>query len=180
MNEHMPLRPDRRTRTRSLRTLAAVAALSMTVASLAGAAQAAPGTILPDDVSGASAFAAGKYLITLKSPAVSTYDGGINGMAATAPANGKVLEASSVPVVSYSAFLEKKQSSVAAAVGVAPLYHYTMATNGFAAELTADQAARLAANENVAGLEPDAMLQLQRSTTDFLGLGDDANGKGGV
>ncbi len=180
VNEQTRPRPERRSTDRKVRVVAVSAALMLTAAGLGGAAQASPGQNLPDAVTQSANFVAGSYLVTLKAPSVSNYEGGLTGLEATAADDGQVLDATSTPVVKYTSFLEKQQAQVASKAGVKPFYNYTMATNGFAAELTAEQAATLAANENVAGIEPDAMLELQQSTSDFLGLGSDADGKGGV
>lgn len=74
--------------------------------------------------------------------------------------------------------LAREQQAVAASVGVTPLASYTVATNGFAAELTAGQAARLAADPRVATLAESELLQVADASTStgYLGL----EGDGGV
>ncbi|MBP2436029.1 protease inhibitor I9 family protein [Microbacterium amylolyticum] len=56
-----------------------------------------------------------------------------------------------------------------------------MTVNGFSAELTAKQVSELRANDAVLTVVPDELHKPTAQTgTDFIGLGDDATGTGGV
>ena len=118
-----------------------------------------------------SAFAAGRYIVTLTDPAVSGYEGGIGGYPATAPSEGEQLDARRAPVQDYSALLEDRQTAVADAAGVGIDVSYTMAVNGFSATLSPAQAADLAADPAVAHVTPDEIVHPAATTAPaFLGL----------
>jgi len=106
-------------------------------------------------------FDSGTYIVRLKDSPASTYAGGISGYSATKPSTGKQLNSSSSTVKKYTTLLEDKQDSLASKVGVTPLYNYTLAYNGFAAELTSEEAARLAKSSAVAALIPKDLLKIQ-------------------
>ncbi|MGO4691975.1 S8 family serine peptidase [Glaciibacter sp. 2TAF33] len=137
-----------------------------------GAAIAAPSTsVVPGITQPVTEFTAGRYIVTLADDAVATYEGGVNGFSATAPDPGKKLDAQSRASESYSNFLHKKQKEVAASVDASIGYSYTLALNGFSADLTAAQAARLSAQKNVASITPDTLGKITAvPSTDFLGL----------
>ncbi len=131
------------------------------------AAPAIPGTIAAP----ATDFTAGRYIVTLADNAVATYDGGVTGLSATAPEKGEKLNAHSGAAKDYSTYLAEKQKEVAASVDASVDYSYTLALNGFAADLSASQAAKLSTKKNVASITPDELKQLTAtSSTDFLGL----------
>jgi len=148
---------------------AALMATSLTVAGAASAIPTAPGGL------GQTAFEPGRYIVTLVDNAVATYDGGVNGFAPTQPDEGDQLNARRAPVQSYSDYLAQKQQEVADSAGVEIDASYTMALNGFSADLTAAQAASLVANKDVASLAPDELKHITATpSTEFLGLeGDD-------
>jgi subtilisin family serine protease len=138
-------------------------------------ASAAPQTI---GSGGQTTFTPGRYIVTMVDQAAATYDGGVRGFAPTTPPEGEQLNPRRQAVQSYTDYLSEQQADVAASVGADIDYSYTLATNGFAADLTAQQAAELAANKLVATLVPDELkhvTEAQRST-EFLGL----EGSGGV
>ncbi|UFS57660.1 S8 family peptidase [Subtercola endophyticus] len=117
-------------------------------------------------------FTAGKYIVTLTEPAAASYPGGIDGLAGTKPTPGARMNAKSAPVEDYSAHLKEKQQAVAADAGVSIEYSYTLATNGFSAELSPEQAAKLSANKDVARIEASELKHIQKAepSTTFLGL----------
>jgi subtilisin family serine protease len=119
----------------------------------------------------AGSFASGRYIVTLGDPAVAGYDGGIAGYPGTAPSDGEQLDAGRAPVREYSELLEDRQTAVAGAAGVGIDASYTMALNGFSAELTPAQAAELAADPAVAHLTPEEIVHPDAaSVPSFLGL----------
>nr|BFF13046.1 hypothetical protein GCM10025699_43490 [Microbacterium flavescens] len=129
-------------------------------------------------VVGDTSFSAGKYIVTLREPAAATYEGGTAGLPATAQPEGSRLDARAAPVQKYSDHLEQVQADVASAVGASVDAHYSVTTNAFAADLTADQARSLASDPSVAAVSKNELLKLQATpSTEFLGLGD-AQGAG--
>ncbi|MDJ0376159.1 S8 family serine peptidase [Cryobacterium sp. PH31-L1] len=120
-------------------------------------------------------FTDGRYIVTLADNAVATYTGGVDGFAPTTPDAGARLDPHSRASASYSDYLGGKQKEAAASVDATIDYSYTLALNGFAAELTAAQAARLSAEKDVVAISPDELKHLTAtSSTEFLGLsGDD-------
>ena len=103
--------------------------------------------------------------------AAATYRGGTNGFAPTTPKSGKQLNAQNRSVENYSSYLEQQQKDVAATVGAKIEYSYTLALNGFSANLSAKQAMELSANKKVASLVPDELRHVTAvPSTSFLGL----------
>ncbi|BDZ63771.1 S8 family peptidase [Agromyces mangrovi Wang et al. 2018] len=125
-------------------------------------------------------FTDGRYIVLLDESPVTTYDGGVSGIAPTAPGNGRAFEATSKNARAYANYLEAKQDKLAKSVGAKVATSYTVALNGFAADLTADQAATLAGMRGVT-VEADQIYHLDATpSTEFLGLGAGADGTGGV
>ncbi|GAB3522606.1 S8 family peptidase [Arthrobacter monumenti] len=165
--------------------MAATAAISLAATAAGGTAYAQPSDTSPSlperQAIDTSSFVDGAtYIVTLAQDAASSYDGGVNGIPATAPGNGKQLNANSNAVEKYQAHLKKQQKKVATEVEAEPTRNYTLTVNAFAAEMTALQAKKLAADKDVISVEKNQLHKIQQSTTDFLGLGSDAEGSGGV
>ncbi|TFD11145.1 serine protease [Cryobacterium sp. TMT1-2-2] len=174
------LNPAPTSRSRRRATIAATVAIALVGASVlvggtlpAGAAPAATG------LSGSIAspggqrmdFTAGRYIVTLSDEAVALYQGGVDGFSATMPDAGAKLNAQSRSAETYKDYLTRIQSEVAASVDAKVAYSYTLAVNGFAAQLTGKQAAALAVKKNVVSVVPDALRHVTaESSTDFLRL----------
>lgn len=163
--------------------LAAFTALAVAVTTAlvgAGGASAAPppfGGTIPTKDTGQTSFDPGRYIVTLADDAVATYDGGVSGYAATEPAKGDQLNARQAPAKKYSDYLADKQQKVADDAGVSIDASYTLALNGFSADLTSQQAADLLADHDVLSVVPDELHHLTAEpSTAFLGL----EGPGGV
>ncbi|WP_441405698.1 S8 family serine peptidase [Arthrobacter sp. YAF17] len=134
----------------------------------------------------------GRYIVVLAEKPAATYDGGTPGLAATKPQSGKKLDTNKAEVKKYETHLENKQAEVAGQQNVQMKRQFTAAVNGFSANLTADQAIKLAKNPGVLVVAPDAENAPDYSSTDFLKLsgpngtwntkfgGQDAAGKGVV
>lgn len=155
------------------RVISVVAATTLVATSLVtGAvlgATAAPASI---GGGGQTEFTPGRYIVTMVDQAAATYDGGVRGFDATTPPDGEQLDPRRQVVQDYTEYLEEQQEDAAASVGADIEYSYTLATNGFAADLTAAQAVELSANKLVASIVPDELKKIteaQRST-EFLGL----------
>lgn len=112
------------------------------------------------------------YIVQLKGEPAVTYQGGLAGLAATAPPRGSSFAYRSVGVQAYVNHLRQQQGSVAATVGRAPVIaNYHAVFNGFAARLTPDEVMALKANANVAEVfEDQARTTTTISTPKFLGL----------
>jgi hypothetical protein len=154
------------------RATASVAATALVAAGLvtlgAGGALAAPA---PTVATQASDLKDGRYIVTLADEAAATYQGGLSGLAATQARSGAQLDADAAPVVEYTDYLKQQQEEVAASVGADIAYSYSLTVNGFSADLTAAQAAKLSSDRAVASVEPDRIYHpTSTPAADFLGL----------
>lgn len=160
-----------------LRALAVICAGALVAGALSGAptATAAPG----DDVrSGlepitaqAPSFDSGRYIVLLRDPGATTYGGGSGGLAATRVAQGQQFDARSARVRDYTQHLRGRHSRLAGSVGADVQRHFTLASNGFTAELTGRQAFKLAGDRDVLLVQKDERLHLDTwNTPDVLGL----------
>ena len=119
---------------------------------------------------GGPALDAGRYIVMLKGSPVAAYTGGVDGIPATAVPNGGKLDAGSAEAQRYAAHLESQQNRLAAAEGVAINDSYTLAVNGFSAELSAEQADALSKDGSVLAVVKDSLNKVDYSSTEFLGL----------
>ncbi|MEU1517549.1 S8 family serine peptidase [Streptomyces sp. NPDC005811] len=135
-----------------LRTALLATALTLSVLSVpAHAAQA-------DENQPNGGFSAGTYVVQLADAPVASYKGGLHGLRRTAPQPGSRLDSTSSAVRSYLRHLKERRDTVLESVhGVKALYNYVYTLNGFAARLTAKQAAKLAGSPGV--------MSVTRSTT---------------
>ena len=104
------------------------------------------------------------------------YEGGVPGLAGTAPPAGEKVDRNSAAVRAYQGHLHSQHAEAVAAAGVsasAILIDYEFALNGFSAALTAAEAEKLAVQKNVISVVPDELRHLHTDTSpDFLGLTD--------
>src|SRR4051812_14837391 len=107
----------------------------------------------------------------IEAPAAS-YDGGLQGLKATKPKNGQKLDPNASDVVQYVSYLDSRHSdTLANAGGGKKLYDFHYSYNGFAAELTSAQAAKIAAMTGVVAVTKDEIQYAETSSTpNFLGL----------
>jgi len=119
-----------------------------------------------------SGQATAKYAVTLAQPPAAGYTGNVSGYERTKPQKGKKYNSQSNAAKRYTEYLEQQQNALAAGVGAqGTIYNYTHAVNGFAAELTEGQAAKLEQTEGVLSVEKAELLTVDTSDTpDFLGL----------
>ena len=113
------------------------------------------------------------YIVQLVEDPVVAYKGGRAGYAATKPGKGAKIDPNSPEVARYMGYLTSRQDAVLASAGgsARKAYSYGYVFNGFAAELTEAQAARLAATEGVLAVSRDEARALDTSSTPaFLGL----------
>ncbi|GAB2692049.1 S8 family serine peptidase [Thalassiella azotivora] len=154
--------------------LAVVTGAGMLAATLGTAGSAFandPGTPPPSD------FTAGSYVVVMAQKPAATYEGEVRGLAATKPEKGEQLDGDAPEVRKYQEFLQEEQQEVAELVDAEVGYSYTTVVNGFSAELSPAQAAKLSTQKGVLAVVPDEARQLDTVTSpDFLGL----TGRGGV
>ncbi|MDP3820714.1 MAG: S8 family peptidase [Burkholderiales bacterium] len=155
--------------TLGLRALPAWAALTALAALSVSAGAAGP---VLGDAKGRTVSGNGAYVVQLADMPVSAYQGGIRGLQATKPKKGQKVDPNSPAVVSYLAHLAAQQDKALAGVGASKkLYSYGYVFNGFAAELTAAQAQKLAQLPGVLAVTKDEARKLDTSSTPtFLGL----------
>jgi hypothetical protein len=167
-----------------------VSALALVAALLAGLSVPASGSPLGPAGPAAESSKSGAtvYIVQMADDPVVAYEGGRAGYAATAPPSGEHANPNSAHVQRYQDFLNRSHADVLRAAGAsanAKFYDYTFSFNGFAAQLTPGQAARLAQQPNVVSVSQDELRQpMTDNTPTDLGLtGPDglwASGPGGT
>lgn len=115
------------------------------------------------------------WIVQLAEKPVAAYDGGIRGMAATKPGKGEKINPRALEVSRYKGYLTSRHNEMLQRVGGAKkLYSYGYAFNGFAAEMTEAQAAKMAQMPGVLAVSKDEFRELVTATTpNFLGLTGD-------
>ena len=147
------------------------AAVALGIALMFGQGLAAPVRAAADPVAeDTPSLEAGRYIVMLKDKPLAAYTGGIEGIPGTAASNGRRLDAGSAESQRYSAHLESEQGRLAAEEGVAIDDSYTLAVNGFSAELSAEQASALSKDGSVLAVVKDSLNKIDYSSTEFLGL----------
>ena len=118
------------------------------------------------------------YVVIMSLDPAISYKGSIDGLLTTKPERGKKINPKSAHVKKYRNHLKATHNNALKAVGVresAKIHDYTIALNGFAAQLTEAQANALTKQPGVVRVRPDEM---RYPTTDsspvFLGLTDAA------
>ena len=123
----------------------------------------------------------GHYIVVMKADPLASYEGDVKGLKATKPAEGEQLETQSKDSLRYVEHLQTEQTDLVTQVGITPDTTYQVALNGFSADLTGEQVDKLRASKDVFGVFPDEIRHpVAQTSTDFLGLGDDRKGRGGV
>lgn len=112
------------------------------------------------------------YVVQMIDAPIVAYEGGVAGLKATAPKEGKKVNVLDKDVIAYGDYLKGRHNgALAAAGGGRKVYDYTFSYNGFAAELTADQAAKVASAEGVLAVSANELFTIDTSSTPaFLGL----------
>jgi len=123
----------------------------------------------------------GHYIVVMKADPLASYEGDVKGLKATKPAEGEQLETQSQDSQRYVEHLQAEQSDLITEIGVTPDTTYQVVLNGFSADLSGEQVDALRASKDVFGVYPDEIRHPDAQTsTDYLGLGDDRKGRGGV
>ena len=160
-----------------LRAAAAVSLAALFIGSAATTGFAAEGVSTPTPIEGTP----GHYIVVMKADPLASYDGGTAGLKATKPKKGDQLDAQSATSQKYLSHLKNEQRKLAKDAGVTPDVTYGVTLNGFSAELSGAQVDKLRASKDVLGVFPDSIRHPQaQSSTDFLGLGSDTDGSGGL
>jgi len=112
------------------------------------------------------------YIVQLSEEPVVAYRGGIPGYSATRPSKGQKIDPTSPHVINYASFLTSRHDAALSAVGGGnKLYSYRFSFNGFAAELTEEQVAKMLQVPGVVAINKDEARALDTSSTPaFLGL----------
>ncbi|WP_052703573.1 S8 family serine peptidase [Microbacterium sp. SA39] len=156
---------------------AATTLATLFIASTATAGYAAEEVTHPVPIGGTP----GHYIVVMKADPLASYTGDVKGLKATKPAEGEQLETQSQDSQRYVEHLETEQTDLATQVGITPDTTYQVALNGFSADLTGEQVDELRASKDVYAVYPDEIRHpVAQTSTDFLGLGDDRKGRGGV
>ncbi len=119
------------------------------------------------------------YIVQMAAKPAASYQGGLAGLAKTAAAPGKRYDAHTSEAQQYTQRLVSQHDTLLASVGATSnkLYSYVHAMNGFAARLTAKQAAQLSKSKSVLHVWPDQIQHLDTNNTPrFLGLTNTESG----
>ena len=155
---------------RTTRPAIAVASAAVLIAGLAASAPLTASASAPDfeEVQG---FHDGKYVVIMAGEPAAAYSGGKDAFARTAPRGQQTYDSSTRAAERYTAHLRDRQEAAAKSVDAETFYHYTTALNGFAAELSADQAAGLSHRSDVLAVVEDEMRELDTwHTPEMLNL----------
>lgn len=116
--------------------------------------------------------APGVYVVTLAGAPAAAYDGGVRGLSATAPTDGRRFDRTRPAVRRYTRWLVGRQDRLLDAVGhPVPLYRYTTALHGFAATLTGEQVRTLRALPGVLRVERSTTAPIDRAASTSAGGG---------
>ena len=124
------------------------------------------------DSAGPPARSSGLYIVQMAELPVSSYTGGVAGLASTRPQRGSRVEASDPNVAGYARYLDgRHDEALARARGGRKVYSYRYVFNGFAAELDEVQAEALKATPGVLRVTKDVLWSMDTSSTPaFLGM----------
>jgi subtilisin family serine protease len=119
------------------------------------------------------------YIVQMAAKPAVSFEGGTAGFAKTAPAMGERYDARSSHVQMYATHIAAQQDSLLASVGAknGKIYSYVHSLNGFAARMTAAQAAKVSKNRMVLRVWEDKIVPLAtNNSANFLKLRDPAKG----
>jgi hypothetical protein len=163
--------PARRAPRRALALLAAGAVAAGMLAALPTADAADGGGGLDRVPAPTAGMQAGRYVVLLKSPSATQYDGSDPRYAATRVLPGESFAGRSRQVQAYSRHLVDEHATLARSVGATPLTHFTVGSNGFVADLTGQQALDLSSSRDVLLVSKDVARRADTwNTPEFLGL----------
>lgn len=142
---------------------------------LLGAAGLVVGLVNTQTADAAPPPATATYLVQLAEAPAAGYTGGVAGYARTKPAAGTQIDADAPAVTRYRGYLSGRQTGVLRSAASAKAIHrYSVTFNGFAATMTATDAAKLARTPGVKAVLKDENRKLDTTRTpEFLGLTKD-------
>jgi subtilisin family serine protease len=150
-----------------------ITVLAGTVAVILATASAPAGSTTP---SRQSADRVGRYVVLLSADPVASYDGGTPGFRATSPRGHRSLHVDAPRVRRYAGLLHRQHLRAMRRAGVERsdvTRQYSFALNGFAARLSAQEAAALSRQDRVVAVVKDRLQPLLTDNTPaFLGLSD--------
>ena len=118
-------------------------------------------TLGPAAPAGSESGPRSTYIVELATPPLAAYDGSIHALAATSPrVTGRRLDPDAAPAKRFRALLDRSERQVlsrARAGRASVLHRYRNAFSGFAARLTAGEAAGLAQSAGVVAVTPDTV-----------------------
>jgi hypothetical protein len=156
-------------------TAGLLAALPLSGAQGAPAAAAARTAAAGAAPAGFERFTDGRYIVLMREASAAAYDG--DGRYADTKSPSGAFRGNSTAVRRYSEHLRQTHERLAGSVGADVESSYTVASNGFAAELSAAQALALAKDRRVLTVQKAGISKVTTwNTPDFLGL----TGKGGA
>ena len=125
----------------------------------------------PDVQAPAKAPAASIYIVQMVGSPIGAYRGTEPGLSATRPQNGAAIDRNSPAVTAYASHLVNRQNAALASVGARKIYSYVYSFNGFAAEMSDADAAKLRLDPTVLAVTKNEMVTADTSSTPaFLGL----------
>jgi len=143
---------------------------------LSGTSASATPTDGPTRITTPLHFKDGRYIVVLREPSA-TENSGSSRYTATRPKTGEQYNSTTNAARAYTDHLVQTHRQIADQVGTRVAADYTVALNGFAAQLTGKQATELSMDRRVALVSPDTAVKVDSTTSaDFLGL----SGKNGV
>ena len=111
------------------------------------------------------------YIVQMKGNPVVSYEGDVAGYKATKPGKGKKINPNSAHVKKYAAYLETQQDKAIDSVAADKVYNYRYSLNGFAARMTAADAAALKKRGDVVNVWKDEIRQLQTDgSPNYIGI----------
>jgi len=119
------------------------------------------------------------YVVQMAGEPGISYEGGVDGFAATAPEKGVRYNAKASHVRQYTSHLISGHDDKLASIGAAgqKTYSYCHTMNGFAAMLTPAEVARLKGDKSVVNVFEDFSMDIDTNNSpDFLGLNDRRKG----
>jgi hypothetical protein len=106
------------------------------------------------------------YIVQMSPAPAVAYTGDVAGYKATAPAPGQKIDPTAPDTINYVNYLKSKHDEALKKVGGgAKLYDYAFSYDGFAAKLTAKQAAAMAKQPGVVAVSPDELVDQDTSST---------------
>lgn len=154
---------------RRARLVAASSALALTAGLLLTAQ---PAVAEPNPTGPTASAVPGRYIVTLADKPVAAYAGGVKGLKATKPSQGRKVNTSSTDAKRYQTYLKRQQDRAAARVGAKADQRYAVAVSAFTTTLTPAQAKTLAKAPGVLGVTKDLPRQLDddKNPVDFWRL----------